>query len=191
VRKHIANRFKEVTYEIDLRVKDYDFCKTFSLLIARVLNKRVKEPKRIKDGRWKVYYKSVAFYEWAKKFKTSFEDNLEELSKYIEYNKETVRYFLRGLFDAEGTNSRNKQLFLYDSNKTLLEYAKYLLERYFNIRVIGPRLLYRAGTIKKKKNGKIIVSKQDIYCIGISRYADIIKFLKQIGFSISRKQIGS
>ncbi|MEM2179091.1 MAG: hypothetical protein QW272_09765 [Candidatus Methanomethylicaceae archaeon] len=56
---------------------------------------------------------------------------LEELKPYIEYSKETVASFLRGVFDRSG-DVNEKGIVLYGS-KELLEYVRYLLKKYFDI----------------------------------------------------------
>jgi len=46
----------------------------------------------------------------------------------------------------EGNNNRNKQIFLFNTKKDLLEYTQYLLKEYFNIVTTGPYLNKKAGT---------------------------------------------
>ena len=157
------------SYEIDLRVKDYDFCKAFSLAMAKILNKKVREPRRIKDGRWRVRYYSIAFYHWWRR------QNLETLKQYIEYNKETVRYFLRGIFDAEGSRS-SSTIDLYNTDLSLLNYVQYLLLKYFGIQ---SRLYFKVSGF-----GKLV------HILQIRRRRHRYLFLKEIGFTIRRKQLG-
>ena len=180
-------------YSARLRVKDYDFCKNFSVIMARLLNKRYRMPKwNEKKQYWHVFYDSTAFYEWAVKLKSEVEkQNLEILKQYIEHSKETVKYFLRGLFDAEGSNSQCKLVSLSNSNKALLEYVKYLLKRYFSITAGGPHLNTKAGKVNnKRRDGKIVVARRNCYTLSIYRRLDIVRFLTEIGFSIMRKQLG-
>ena len=157
--------------------------------MAKLLNKRVVKPRRGKvNNRWEVIYYSKAFYIWYK------QQNLGTLKPYIEYNKETVANFLKGLFDSEGNHYRSKrkysQIRLYNNDTELLKYVQYLLEKYFNIHTTEPYLHVKAGTEHEIRNEKIIKTKHDNYLIVISRRQYTEKFLSEIGFSIREKQLG-
>ncbi|PCN50419.1 hypothetical protein B6U99_04450 [Candidatus Geothermarchaeota archaeon ex4572_27] len=100
-------------YRIALSVKDYEFALAFSHALAIGLNKPVKQPKQLSNGSWRVVYKSKAFYEWYRSLLQR--GDLTNLKEYVEYDRETVRAFLLGLFDAEGgytyRRDRGKKLF--------------------------------------------------------------------------------
>jgi len=170
-------------YDIELLVKDYEFAETFSKIMAKLLNKKYMKPVIWKKGRRnliRVYYRSKAFYNWFKK------QTLETLKEYIEYSKEAVASFLRGLYDSEGYNYRCKRIDLYNNDEDLLRYVQYLLERYFNITATGPYINKEAGGMSKKG----IKVNHNNYTIAISRKGSIQRFLNEIGFSIKEKQLG-
>jgi len=141
-------------YDIKLNTIDYEFAETFSNTMAKLLNKKYVKPKYIgiQRGRnygWKVAYSSKAFYQWYR------EQNLDTLKQYIEHNKDTVAYFLRGLYDSDGNNYQCIPINLSNSNMKLLKYVQYLLIRYFDITTTGPYLNNKAGTTMEI-NGKNI-----------------------------------
>jgi len=174
-------------YIIELGVKDKEFAETFSKVMAKLLDMSYREPYwNEKDKVWHVAYDSKAFFEWYEKTK---KQGLEGFKKFVEYNRETVRYYLRGLFDGEGNNNGNKQIRLTNTNKELLEYVQYLLKKYFNIKATGPYLRIKAGTTVTI-NGVEYKSNYDYYAIVISRKLHVQDFLKKIGFTIVRKQLG-
>jgi len=134
----------------------------------------------------KITYKSKAFFTWYKKIE---KEGLEGFKSYIEHDKKTVRYYLKGLFDSDGCNNGNKQIFLCNSDIKLLRYVQYLLNKYFNIIATGPHLEKKAGT-KTTINGVETTLNQDYYYISVSRKLHVQEFLEKIGFSIVRKQLG-
>jgi len=172
-------------YEVELKVRDYEFAKEFSRAMSILLGKKYKEPEWSKvSNRWRVYYRSKAFYTWYK------QQTLETLKKYIEYDKETVANFLKGIYDSDGCNYKCKRIHLYNNNLTLLYYVQYLLKKYFNIISTGPYINVRAGTICITKERDIIKTNRNNYRIDISRKRDLQSFLNNIGFSILKKQYG-
>lgn len=175
-------------YDIKLNTIDYEFADAFSKAMAKLLDKKYEKPKYIgiQRGRnygWKVTYSSKAFYQWYRK------QNLDILKQYIEHNKDTVAHFLRGLYDSDGSNYMCKKISLYNSNIELLRYVQYLLKRYFNIIARGPYLTRRAGSIMKRI-GKTYKRSSDNYVIAICRKLHVQRFLSEIGFSITEKQLG-
>jgi len=123
-------------YVIELVVIDKEFGEVFSRSMSRMLGVKYHKPRwDKKEKRWRVDYHSKASYTWYKKCE---EQGLEGFKEYIEYNRETVRYYLKGLFDSEGNNNGNKQIFLCNSDIKLLRYVQYLLNKYFNIISTGP-----------------------------------------------------
>ena len=102
--------------------------------------------------------------------------NLETLKPCIEYDKDTVRYFLRGLYDSEGSNYRCIRISLANGDLSLLRYAQYLLKEYFNIKATEPYLVARAGSIMERKGYK---RKVNVYRIEIYRKRDVQIFLSK------------
>ena len=162
-------------YDIKLNTIDIEFAETFSSMLAKLLNRRVLRPKYIgrKRGRnygWEIAYSSKAFYTWFKR------QSLETLKQYIEYDKDTVKYFLRGLYDSEGNNYRCKLISLCNSDLELLQYVQYLLKKYFNIRATGLYLVTKAGSIMIR-NGRRYRRKVNVYTLEIYRRRDVQTFL--------------
>jgi len=175
-------------YNIELQTKDIEFAEEFSKAIAKVLDKKFKKPKleyrKTKSNLYRVCYYSKAFYIWYKN------QTLKTLKKYIEHNKECVKMFLRGIYDSEGSNYKCMYIKLVNSNLELLKYIKYLLERYLSIRISRIHLACKAGTKSTKKNGEVITTKKNCYAISICKKLYVQRFLREVGFSIARKQLG-
>jgi len=152
--------------------------------VTNVLDKEYRKPIWSRSHNlWRVYYSSKAFHIWFRK------QDLEKLKQYIEYDKDTVKYFLRGIYDSEGSNYRCRWISLVNNNLELLHYVQYLLKKYFGIKTIGPYLKVRAGSIMIK-DGRRFRRKVDVYILKIYRKRDIQVFLSQVGFSIREKQLG-
>ncbi|MEM3130210.1 MAG: LAGLIDADG family homing endonuclease [Nitrososphaerota archaeon] len=163
-----------------LAVKDYEFAEEFGRCLAKVLGR--KEPYKPfwdkNEKIWIVEGYSILLYDFLNK-------PFEELKPYIEYSKETVASFLRALFDGEGS-IHGRTLRLYNTNKELLNYTKYLLKEYFNIDATGPHLSVKSGTITRTPNGNCKRNK-DCYYLHL-RAKSLLNFYKYIGFTIQRKQ---
>ena len=176
-------------YKIGLGVKDLEFAEIFSKNMARLLNKKVVKPYWNKSiNTWVVVYTSKAFYIWYK------QQNLDTLKSYIEYSRDTVANFLRGLYDSEGNHyvykKKYNQIRLCNNDKDLLRYVQHLLEKYFNITARGPHINVKAGTENEMRYGKIAKTKHDNHYIAICRKRLVQRFLDEISFSITEKQLG-
>ena len=118
---------------------------------------------------------------------------LETLKPYIEHSKETVANFLRGLYDSEGNHyvykKKYSQIRLSNNDTELLKYVQHLLRKYFDITARGPYLNTKAREEYKTRNGTI-KRYHDNYQINIYRKQHTKKFLNEIGFSITEKQLG-
>ncbi len=120
-----------------------DFAEYFSKIVAKLLNKKIVKPRIVNNGYLKVTYYSKAFYDWFK------QQTLETLETYVEHDKNTVAYFLRGLYDSDGGHyvyNSNHQIRLYNNNLKLLKYVQYLLKKYFGIVATGPYIHSKAGS---------------------------------------------
>jgi len=173
-------RTKDYHYRIELYVKDLEYALEFWKAISKVLNKRYKKPFKTKDGRWRAEYSSKKLYTFLKSKK------LDKLKPYIEYNKNTVRYFLRALYDGDGSNYMNYKITLRITNKKLIDYVKELLYRYFNIesRIRIGGVEGEALTIESRS----VVRKRKLWELVITKHAKM--FLKEIGFTITEKRLG-
>jgi len=63
------------------------------------------------------------------------------------------------------------------------------LKRYFNIKATGPYLVHKTGD-SEIINGVEYHRSQDYYKIQIGKKEHIQKYLEEIGFTITRKQLG-
>ena len=171
-------------HEIELSVKDHSFAETFSRNLAKTLEKPIKKPTYRRDRRqWRVYYKSKAFSIWYQK------QTLQTLKPYIEHDKDTVKQYLKALYDSEGSNYRCLTITLSNSNLDLLHYVQYLLKKYFNIIATGPYICSRPGK-KVKIDRWTGTIRKNVYIIAIARKTHVKRFLNEIGFSIKEKQLG-
>ncbi len=140
-------------YRLRLAVVDKDFTIEFAKNLAKIL-KRKKPYKPFfneKLKRWIVVGSSILLFKFLEK-------PFEELKQYIEYNKDCAASFLRALFDGEGSIYK-RRIELYNTDKELLVYAKYLLEKYFNINTTGQYLARKAGKIVHFPNGEYKATK--------------------------------
>jgi len=175
-------------YYLRLAVNDEEFAKEFGRCLAVVLEK--KKPYKPfwneKRKQWVVVACSVRLFKFLEK-------SIEELRPYIEYSKETTAYFLRAIFDSEGSiyvkikgRKRKRQLCLYNTNEKLLRYIQYLLKKFFDIDSTL-HLSRRSGCIKRFPNGKDAKTTKNYYLLYIHAKS-LLNFYKHIGFTIKRKQ---
>ena len=171
------------SYWIKLNVVDYEFAYEFSRALAIVLNKPMYQPRWIKSiKQWRVIYSSKAFCHWYKSLlRLLSQGDLSKLRQYVEHDKETVKAFLRGIFDADGGHIRlpinRRYIHLDNTNLALLRYIQYLLLNYYSI----PMYIVHHGKTRSGKHYYSLVTGQRFY---------VQKFLNEIGFTILRKQLG-
>lgn len=162
---------------ITLMVREKDFAEEFAKNFSSVLNVRV-EPKRYEKWRvWCVSRRSKLFYDWFA--------NLPPTPRAVE---QFPRSYLRGFFDAEGfarINSKGSlvsfvEVRLTNANFQFLKTIKKLLEK-LNIPSTLYLMMRRGQEFPSKK------VKRDIYALSITRVGAVWRFLKEIGFSIQKK----
>lgn len=170
-------------YIVRLVTKDYKFAYEVSHALSTVLCKPLKLPKKdkaqkSKSALWVIQYYSKAFYCWYRELQEQLQNgSVKRLRRYIEHNKnkQIVRAFLRGIFDAEGShyyNGRRRRIKLVNTNLTLLRYIQHLLSHYFSI----PSRIDKCGKA---------------YTLVIDRKAATNRFLREVGFTIVRRQNGT
>ncbi len=182
-------RFKpNYQYDIRLAAKDRDFVDEFNRCLAVVLgrkpNKIIYDKRR---GLWVARYGSKAFYQWFVSL------DMDSLKRYVEHDEENVVFFLRGLFDSDGSITVNKERSLYkvkfsNTNLKLLHYVKMLLRNYFGIEALGPKIEKLRGGVSVKRSGEVITRRRDLYKIEIVGKHNVSTYLENIGFTIWRKQ---
>jgi intein-encoded DNA endonuclease-like protein len=72
----------------------------------------------------------------------------------------------------------------------LLHYVQHLLKKYFSISATGPYINTKAGSVHIKRNGEKIKAGHNTYSIAISRKDCVQRYLSEVGFSITEKQLG-
>jgi len=178
-------RFDGKGYLLRLAVDDKEFAEEFGKCLAKVLGRKPYKPYwNKKPKQWIVAGCSILLYKFLDK-------PLEELKPCIEYSKNTISAFLRALFDGEGSMHVNAKYYmrtlrLYNTNEELLNYAKYLLKKYFKINATGPHLARKKGEVINIV-GVIRKTKKDYYYLYIHAKS-LSDFCKYIGFTIERKQ---
>jgi hypothetical protein len=167
---HLRKRDKIILF----RVKDYDFAYTYSKyydIIEGRKDGRPTKPKPIQiNGRkmWCVEIHSTTLYELIKEAK-----KIANIARrFIEFNVETIRFFLRGFFDAEGGVELNRKVYCSNKNEELIKYIHRLLKK---IGVDSHLKIKRTSRQDK-------IAYINIYGKNIKKYADLV------GFEIKRKQ---
>jgi intein-encoded DNA endonuclease-like protein len=93
---------------------------------------------------------------------------------------------LKGFFDSEGSMSKNGKLTASNSNRSLLNYVRKLLEAYFKIYSTGPHLDKRRGSVIDIR-GKTYYRSKDTFQLLVLRDS-LVRFSNFIDFTIKRKQ---
>lgn len=168
-------------YMIRLCVKDKEFANEFSKNVSIVLGK--ESPYSVfkqKDGR----YVTQAY----SKILTSFLDKKRmKLSRPHQEIIETYpASFLRGFFDGDGGVSEGK-IEVINSDTVTLQYIKSLLTQRFKINTGGLTYTSRKGDRVQFPHG-VFTRTRDCYKFQIRSKLSIIRYYKNIGFSIERKQ---
>lgn len=169
-------------YEFILNTVDYDFAAETGRCLAKLLTrKKPYQPRWDKwKPRWRVTSYSILLYQLLK-------GSWHNLRPYIEYCRDYVAAFLRGLFDSEGSITRTT-LTIHNTNKELLLYVQHLLHQYFGIGSTGPHKGPQAGHwFRDSDNGKMYQTKKQCYYLYIP-VRDLPRFNRYIAFTIKRKQ---
>jgi intein-encoded DNA endonuclease-like protein len=179
---------KQSQYSLRLAVNDREFAEKFAECLTEILKKKkpYKPFYNKNQKKWIVAGCSVLLFGFLNR-------TLKELKPIIEHDEKCVSAFLQALFDGEGTiyikikgKKRRRGLYLFNTNKKLLIYAKYLLRKYFSIEATGPYLKTRKGTLREFPNG-VYKATKDCHYIYI-RTKSLSNFYRHVGFSIKRKQ---
>jgi hypothetical protein len=184
--KNSKNRPDIYIYRIGLKVVDKDFVVAFRRDILAILTKDDGYPIYAvkKRGQYSCEIRNRMLYEFMKK-------PLEEHKPFIEKYPAS---FLRGFYDSEGnvhnyvgkTGACHQFIRVSNTNLSLLLYVQNLLASHFSI--------FSHLTVAAKRgyinflNGRKVVLTKDCYSLGFGHKNDVLKFYKEIGFSIKRKQ---
>ncbi|ASJ14201.1 LAGLIDADG family homing endonuclease [Thermococcus radiotolerans] len=169
-------------YRIRLKVIDRDFAQNFEKALRAIgANPRAGfEHNRSRANRWWVEVTNKELFMFLKGPK----EKLFEVAR--AYPKE----FLRGFFDSEGTvifSKKSKMLYVSASNydTEVLRLCQDLLD---GLKIHSKIYLHQKKGTPVNIRGKIYHYSNDLYEIRIHRRDSVLKYLQNIGFSISRKQ---
>jgi len=182
---------KKSQFAIGLLVTDKDFVEEFRRCACSITGKkpsRIWETSRVRKGRKKEYGWTI----FSKKLFKFFSETLDVHKPFIEGYEQ---YFLRGLFDSEGTitscsNKTNTQLRLSFGNKEVTIYSLKLLDK------LGMQFKYYEFNSYKKRIGKKgsipysndFIHRKMMYTIATKNKNIIKNFGEKICFTIKRKQ---
>jgi intein-encoded DNA endonuclease-like protein len=177
VRKKRSNKTK-----IGVIVKDKEFAAEFGRCLAKVLGRGPIKPSYRNDvGKYVVEVRSQTLCELLER-----PVELGKLKKYIEHCNKCTAAFLRGFADSEGSVNMRGYIYIYNTNRELLEYIKELLVR-LGIETTGPWPIRRQGkTFYDPRAMKSYAYKKDYYYLYIQTKHNQ-KFYKVVGFTIKRK----
>jgi len=181
--KQISRRYKGYNEVfIGLEACDRDFAEEFSRCIGKVLGRKPPKPRTRKNGKLVVEVKSKTLYELLKK-----PINIDRIRKYVEHCIRCICAFLRGFFDGEGSIDKDGRIRVYNTDKSLLEYIKDLLNR-LGIKTTEPKISIKAGTLMNyPRTNRTYYRRKDTYYLYV--YAESrLRFYQLIGFTIKRKQ---
>ncbi len=172
-----------------LHVKDREFARKFSSTCSQILGKTPYSVRHIADR--DKYETTVANTSFCKFLKQTF----SQLDLYI---RDHPSGFLRGLADSDGcpaittTRKRGKPWFFVQivvatsTSVPLLSYARKILEECFGLKAT---LVYKGKPRPRPYEKGFFHSKKRVFDLRISRFEDIRRFSRVVGFGLSRKQV--
>jgi len=156
-------------FVVKIKCRDYDAVYAASRALSNILRKKFARPRQ-DEGFWVVVYYSKAFVLWWG------QQNLSSLKRFVEFDENTMKEFIRGYFDSDGTVSDYEVgLCGAEGHIEVLSYARQICLR-LGMRV-GPIRVYRDIGTCTTRSGKRITSKQK----GLIFYVNARDFLKTIG----------
>jgi len=170
-------------------VKDREFARKFSSTCSQILGKTPYSVRHIADR--DKYETTVANTSFCKFLKQTF----SQLDLYI---RDHPSGFLRGLADSDGcpaittTRKRGKPWFFVQivvatsTSVPLLSYARKILEECFGLKAT---LVYKGKPRPRPYEKGFFHSKKRVFDLRISRFEDIRRFSRVVGFGLSRKQV--
>lgn len=170
----------EHQYRIRLQSVDMSFVREFDRCISRVLNSR-KHALWSGAGRREIHVEACSF------LLHRFMKPLEDLKPLVEHCSDCTASFLGGFFDSEGCVDTQGSLRASNSDVLLLKYVQALLSTAFGIETTGPFLQTRKGT-QLIRRGRVYFRNSNCYQVRV-RNIFRLRFLKEIGFTISRKKV--
>lgn len=176
--------------DIRLMVRDKDFAEHFNLTVAKVLGK--ERPNKIRVVRRKDKDGAVYFHARYGSIQLGqiLDRDLRGLRQFIEAHP---AHFLRGFFDSEGSASANLanerlQIRVFASNTNIdnLYYVQGLLRDKFDI--VSHIYRDKEAGYANLVHGEKVTKNMTSYLLRIDRRESVARFLRFVGFSITRKQ---
>jgi len=169
-------------YRIRLKVVDRDFAESFEKALKSIgANPRTGfEHNSGRTNRWWVEVTNKELFMFLRGPK----------ERLFEVGRAYPRKFLRGFFDSEGTvifSKNSKMLYVSASNydTEVLRLCQDLLD---GLKIHSKIYLHRKKGTPVNIRGRIYHYSNNLYEIRIHRRDSVLKYLQNIGFSISRKQ---
>ena len=175
-------------YSIRLKVKDKDFAETFSMALAKTLNK----PKPYLISKEKDFTRGNRLrYVCEGGSKSLIEFLSKPMSELLYFINPYYIDFLRGIFDSEGFTSitATKKFIvgagMANTNLELLQFVKSTLDKEFGI--ASSIMLSMKKDEKVRIWGRNYKANKNVYTL-IIRNSRVKQFHEKIGFTIKRKQ---
>ena len=139
-------------FVVKMKCKDCDAVYAASRALSNVLGKKFAHPRQ-DEGFWVVVYYSKPFVSWWK------QQELDDLKPFIEFNDDTMKEFIRGYLDSDGSVG-NYEVYLCGSegHMEILEYARHICMK-LGLRV-GRMKFHRGLGEHITSSGKRIVAKE-------------------------------
>jgi intein-encoded DNA endonuclease-like protein len=171
---------KSYQYRIRLRAVDREFVEAFNQAVSKVLGCPPHRLWKGNENETEVEFGSYLLHKFLLQ-------SPQQLSAFIEHDKECAAAFLRGFFDSEGCIDENGVVTASNTDLDLLKYVQSLFIRYFQISTTGPRIGSKKGSVLVRR-GRKYFRNSDCYVIRLPK-AHLATFSHHIGFTIRRKQL--
>ena len=175
-------------FSLRLGRKDKEFADKFSSTCAQVLGKKPYSVRHVRDrDTYETIISNASFCKF-------LQQGLTYLDRYV---REHPSGFVRGLADSDGcptvttTRKRGKPWFLVQvvvatsTSIRLLSYTRTILRECLGIKAT---LVYKGKPRPSVFKNKLFRSKKRVFDLRISRFGDVKRFTRVVGFELARKQ---
>jgi intein-encoded DNA endonuclease-like protein len=175
-------------FSLRLSVKDKEFADKFSSTCAQILGKEPYSVRHVEDrDNYETIVANVSFCKF-------LERGLLGLDRYV---REHPSGFVRGLADSDGcpavttTKKRGKPWFFVQvvvatsTSIRLLSYTRTILRECLGLKAT---FLYKGKPRLSVYKNKLFNSKKRVFDLRISRFGDVKRFSRVVGFDLARKQ---
>ncbi len=185
------NGEKGFLYNIELKVRDFDFANSFAMSASAALNRSHPYKIRVdKTGFCCVTIHSRALFELLGKIPSSY----LHCRRYLGSTHAISRMGIRGFFDAEGgpsvsVNNRGEfagEIVAGNSNLKLIKLVQKLLRKEG---IASTLLINKSPPHAANFNGRTVWFSKMTHMLRISRIPDVLRFVEIIGSGIGRKRV--